>query len=80
MVPSQSPKPILYPSPLHVPVMVMESPSLINFLSTSLEILIGLVPFQHSSSREPYSDSLGPLMVPDPSKSPGFMLQPVTVW
>mmetsp|Transcript_4607 Transcript_4607/g.16489 ORF Transcript_4607/g.16489 Transcript_4607/m.16489 type:complete len:240 (+) Transcript_4607:253-972(+) len=38
------------------------------------------VPFHESSSREADSPRVGPLTVPDPIRSPGRVLHPVTVW
>ena len=38
------------------------------------------VPRQLNSSMEPKESVVGPLIVPDPKRSPGWRLQPVIVW
>lgn len=40
----------------------------------------GSVPFSEISNKDPASSHVGPDIVPLPSKSPIFRLQPVTVW
>ncbi len=78
MVPSQAPKPMRIPSRSQKPEIRTESPSLINFLSSSPTFTV-LVPFQLNSSIDPYSPCSGPEIVPEPYKSPGWELQPFAV-
>mmetsp|Transcript_27716 Transcript_27716/g.65322 ORF Transcript_27716/g.65322 Transcript_27716/m.65322 type:complete len:277 (+) Transcript_27716:523-1353(+) len=81
-VPCTDPNPIRRPVELRqLPVMTTESPSSRNFRVWPL-VPRGREPpaFQLSSSMLPSESGEGPLMVPVPSRSPGRMLQPVTVW
>src|SRR5690606_28679914 len=65
---------------LQYPRNVIVSPSFINErVEPSLRV-IGLSPFQVSSSIEPHESALGPVIVPLPIMSPLFTLQPFAVW
>src|SRR5262249_10768058 len=78
--PVTSPNPIRELFPWHHPVIVTRSPSCKNVRFSPSGNVSGFVPFHASSSRLPYESGVGPLMVPDASRSPGRRLQPLTVW
>jgi len=78
--PLQSPNPIVYPFPWQKPIKLISSPFYKNFLTSPVGKSIGSVPFQQISSKDPNPLFSGAEMVPDPSISPAFKLQPVTAW
>ena len=61
------------------PVMVRASPSSSHFRVSPFGKVSGFAPRQVNSSMQPRESSVGPLMVPLASKSPGCRLQPPTV-
>lgn len=78
--PSHFPKPILTPLSLtQYPRSITVSPSWMNFLSSPDSSLSGFVPFQDNSNMLPNESDASPLIVPEPSRSPGRRLHPVTV-
>merc|ERR1712232_1463513 len=81
-VPLHSPKPSRKPSSFsHTPFKLILSPSCKNLRVTSPPFsLISFSPAHINSSKEPKLVSSGPEKVPLPSKSPGRMLHPLTVW
>jgi hypothetical protein len=81
MRPTHSPKPTSASSFLpHTPRMVISSPSSRNVLFSPPSSSIAFFPLSLCSRKLPYSVGLLPLIVPDPSRSPGWNGQPVIVW
>ena len=76
----QSPNPIVISPFLAFALNIIVSPFSQNVLFSPLLRDISFLPFHESSNKEPYSDSVGPDIVPLPKKSPTYRLQPVTVW
>jgi len=61
------------------PLNVMVSLSTMKVRSSPFDSLSGSLPDQEISSSDPQDSFYSPEIVPDPSRSPGFMLHPVTV-
>lgn len=77
--PEHSPNPMRMLSFWQKPRIITSSPSAKNLRVSLFFSGIDFVPFQLSSSIDPYESGVSPLMVPDANTSPGFKLQPVTV-
>ena len=78
--PPTRPKPTRNPSPWHHPVMTTSSPSSRKVRLFPQSSVNGFRPFQLSSSKLPKDCGVGPLIVPEPIKSPIRVLHPETVW
>jgi hypothetical protein len=79
--PTHSPNPTKASSSApQTPRMVISSPSSRNVLfSPPFNVIVSL-PFWLCSKKLPYSAAVVPLMVPEPSKSPGWKGHPLMVW
>jgi hypothetical protein len=81
MRPTHSPKPTRASSSVpHTPRIVISSPSSRNILFSPPAIEIESLPLLLCSRKLPNSAGEVPLMVPEPSKSPGWKGHPLTVW
>src|SRR5579863_2180596 len=72
--PTHVPNPTRYPSPWHHPASVSSSPSSINPRVPPSFNSNGFLPFHVDSSRLPHESAVGPLIVPEPIRSPTRVL------
>lgn len=80
MRPVQEPNPTAMSPFRQLPRRVTVSPSFRNFRASIPYKKISFLPPSLISSKLPRSDGSGPLIVPDPSRSPVRMGQPPSEW